>query len=131
MSLNYVMLGSNDVAKARAFYDALFPIIGGGLIAEYMPHAFCYELRGGGRIWVAKPFNDETATVGNGSMVGLACANKAEVQAAHEMALSQGGKNEGDPGPRPLYGPDFYGAYCRDLDGNKISFVFFDDGTAS
>ena len=131
MSLNYVMLGSNDVPKARTFYDALFPIMGGDLVAEYMPHAFCYELRGGGRIWVVTPFNRETAMAGNGNMVGLACASKAEVRAAHEMALAQGGMNEGDPGPRPLYGPDFYGAYCRDLDGNKMSFVFIDEGTAS
>ena len=60
-------------------------------------------------------------------MVGFACANNKEVQTAHAMALSQGGMNEGDPGPRPLYGPDFFGAYCRDLDGNKMSFVHFDD----
>ena len=52
MSLNYVMLGSNDVRKARDFYDAAMPAIGGKLTAEYMPHAFCYELRGGGRVWV-------------------------------------------------------------------------------
>lgn len=127
MSLNYVMLGSNDVPKAREFYDAVFPIIGGKVIAEYMPHTFCYELRGGGRVWVANPFNGETAISGNGNMVGFECASKAEVRAAHEMALSLGGANEGDPGPRPLYGPDFYGAYCRDLEGNKMSFVFFDE----
>ncbi|MEM9427492.1 MAG: VOC family protein [Pseudomonadota bacterium] len=124
MSLNYVMLGSNDVARARGFYDAVLPEIGGTLIAEYMPHAFCYQLRGGGRVWVATPHNEETATPGNGNMVGLECANKAEVEAAHRTALANGGANEGDPGPRPLYGPDFFGAYVRDLDGNKLSFVF-------
>jgi len=68
MSLNYVMLGSNDVPKARGFFDAVLPIIGGRMIAEYMPHAVCYELRGGGRIWVATPFNEEVATPGNGNM---------------------------------------------------------------
>ncbi len=128
MSLNYVMLGSNDVVKARVFYDALMPLIGGKLLAEYMPHAFCYELRGGGRVWVASPFDREAAAPGNGNMVGLECQSKDEVNAAHEMALSMGGANEGSPGPRPLYGPDFYGGYCRDLDGNKMSFVFFDKG---
>ena len=61
MSLNYVMLGSNDVGKARDFYDTVMPAIGGKLTAEYMPHAFCYELRGGGRVWVATPHNEETA----------------------------------------------------------------------
>ena len=127
MSLNYVMLGSNDVSAAREFYDAVFPIIGGKLTAEYMPHAFCYEMRGGGRVWVASPFNRETATPGNGNMVGLKCTSEREVQEAHKMALSKGAVNEGDPGPRPQYGPDFYGAYLRDLDGNKMSFVLFGD----
>ncbi len=125
MSLNYVMLGSNDVIKARVFYDAVLPIIGGTMVAEYMPDAFCYELRSGGRVWIARPHNNESATSGNGSMVGFMCDSAAEVEAAHEMALLQGGENEGDPGPRPQYGPDFFGAYVRDLDGNKMSFVLF------
>jgi len=125
MSLNYVMLGSNDVAKARVFYDAVFPIIGGKVIAEYMPHAFCYAMRGGGRVWVATPYNKEVAAPGNGNMVGLLCDSTDEVQAAHAKALSMGATNEGDPGERPMYGPDFYGAYVRDPDGNKMSFVHF------
>ena len=125
MSLNYVMLGSNDVTRARGFFDAVLPTIGGKLIAEYMPHAFCYQLRDGGRIWVTSPFDGEAATPGNGNMVGLKCESITEVQTAHETSLSHGGTNEGDPGPRPQYGPDFYGAYVRDLDGNKMSFVFF------
>ena len=124
MSLNYVMLGSNNVEKARGFFDAVLPAIGGELIAEYMPHAFCYQLKGGGRIWIASPFDREAAMPGNGNMVGLECSRKAEVEAAHKIALSKGGRNEGDPGPRPQYGPDFFGAYVRDLDGNKMSFVF-------
>lgn len=127
MSLNYVMLGSSDVAKARAFYDAVMPVIGGKLAAEYMPHAFCYEMRGGGRVWVATPYDEAAAHPGNGNMVGFLCESNAEVRAAHEMALSKGGANEGDPGERPRYGPGFYGAYVRDLDGNKMSFVFFGD----
>lgn len=127
MSLNYVMLGSNDVPRARGFFDAVLPVIGGRLTADYMPHAICYELRGGGRLWIATPFNRDVAAPGNGNMVGLECASKVEVRNAHEMGLSMGGTNEGDPGPRPLYGPDFYGAYVRDLDGNKMSFVFFGD----
>ncbi|MEL6463806.1 MAG: VOC family protein [Pseudomonadota bacterium] len=124
MSLNYVMIGSNDVRRSRKFYDAVLTVIGGKLTAEYMPHAFCYELQGGGRVWIATPFNKETAASGNGNMVGLSCESKEKVDAAHRIALSEGGTNEGDPGPRPLYGPDFYGAYVRDLDGNKMSFVY-------
>ena len=123
MSLNYVMIGSNDVVAARDFYDAVMPAIGGTLTAEYMPYAFCFELRGGGRVWVALPYDENAATPGNGNMVGLACLSRAEVDAVHKAALAHGGTNEGDPGPRPQYGPDFYGAYVRDPDGNKMSFV--------
>lgn len=125
MSLNYVMMGSNDVAKARPYYDAILPLIGGKIFADFMPHGFCYELRNGGRIWVAPPHNQEAATPGNGNMVGFLCKSEAEVCAAHTAALASGGSNEGDPGPRPQYGPNFYGAYVRDLDGNKMSFVYF------
>ncbi|WP_425083578.1 VOC family protein [Ruegeria profundi] len=127
MSLNYVMIGSNDVAKAREYFDAVLPLIGGTVVMEFMPHGFCYGLRGGGRIWVTPPYNKEAATPGNGNMVGLLCDSEAEVQAAHAAALSAGGTSEGEPGPRPQYGPDFYGAYVRDLDGNKMSFVYFGD----
>jgi catechol 2,3-dioxygenase-like lactoylglutathione lyase family enzyme len=123
MSLNYIMLGSNDVTKARGFYDAVLPIIGGKVEAEFMPHAFCFLLRDGGRVWVATPFDEETAIPGNGNMIGFLCRSQEEVDAAHQAALSNGGTNEGSPGPRPAYGPDFYGAYVRDLDGNKMSFV--------
>ncbi|MEM8795385.1 MAG: VOC family protein [Pseudomonadota bacterium] len=126
MSLNYVTLGSNDLIRARVFYDAILPMIGGRIVANYMPNAFCFELRGGGRIWVVTPFNEQTAAPGNGNMVGFLCESPEEVQKVHEMALSQGAQNEGSPGPRPLYGPDFFGAYARDLDGNKMSFVYFD-----
>lgn len=125
MSLSYVMIGSNDVVRARTYFDAVLPLIGGTITADFMPHGFCYELRGGGRIWVAPPYDKEGATPGNGNMVGLLCASEAEVKAAHQAALDSGGTNEGDPGPRPQYGPDFYGAYVRDLDGNKMSFVYF------
>ena len=125
MSLNYVMIGSNDVARARSYFDSVLPLIGGTVVADYMPHTFCYALRGGGRVWVAPPHDGQAAAPGTGNRVGLVCADPAEVRAAHAAALANGGSNEGDPGPRPQYGPDFYGAYVRDPDGNKMSFVHF------
>lgn len=97
MSLNYVMIGSNDVIKARVFYDALLPVIGGRLVADDMPHAVCYALPGGGRMWIATPFDQATATPGNGTMVGLRCSSTDVVQAAHDIALAQGGQDEGAP----------------------------------
>lgn len=125
MSLNYVMIGANDPVLARGFYDAILPLTGAKIVMDFMPHGFCYEFRNGSRIFVSKPFNEAVATAGNGSMTGILCADRAEVRALHQAALAHGGSNEGDPGPRPNYGPEFYGAYVRDLEGNKLSFVWF------
>jgi catechol 2,3-dioxygenase-like lactoylglutathione lyase family enzyme len=123
MSVDYIMIGTNDLARARGFYDAVFPAIGGVLDADYPPITFCYRFRNDTRAWVAGPQNKQPAVPGNGNMPGFRCADPAEVAAAHAAALANGGSNEGDPGPRPLYGPDFYGAYVRDPDGNKLSFI--------
>lgn len=124
MSLNYVMIGSNDVAKARPYYDAILPLTGGTIFADFMPHGVCHELRNGGHIWVAPPHNQEVAIPGNSNMVGLLCECEAEVRAVHAAELANGDSNEGDPSPRPQYGPNFYGAYAHDMDGSKMSFVY-------
>jgi catechol 2,3-dioxygenase-like lactoylglutathione lyase family enzyme len=121
-SLNYITVGTNDPARARLFYAALMAELGGTLAGDY-PDAFGYDLPGGGKFWILRPHNKSLATVGNGVTIGLAVGSAAKVNAAHAAALKAGGVSEGEPGPRPLYGPDFYGAYVRDLDGNKIALV--------
>jgi catechol 2,3-dioxygenase-like lactoylglutathione lyase family enzyme len=123
MSIDYIMIGSNDLARSRVFYDAVMPHIGGTLTHEYEGTTFGYSLGGGLTVWIARPHDRKAAQPGNGSMPGFGCASKAAVQAAHAAALAHGGTNEGDPGPRPIYGPEFYGGYVRDPDGNKMSFV--------
>lgn len=123
MSVDYIMIGTNDLARARQFYDAVFPAIGGELEVEYPGFTFCYRFRNDTRAWVAGPNDKQPAAPGNGNMPGFRCASTDEVDAAHAAALANGGTSEGDPGPRPMYGPDFYGAYVRDLDGNKMSFI--------
>jgi catechol 2,3-dioxygenase-like lactoylglutathione lyase family enzyme len=123
VSLDYAMIGTNDLPRARAFYDAVFPVIGGTIEADYPPVTFCYKFRNDTRVWVAGPNDKQPAVPGNGNMPGFRCADEAEVQAAHAAALAHGGSDEGAPGPRPLYGPEFYGAYVRDPDGNKMSFI--------
>ena len=124
MSIDYIMIGTNDLDRARSFYDAVFPLIGGKIEWDFAGMTFCYAFRNGTRAWVAGPNNKEAATPGNGSMPGFLCASEDEVNAAHAAALAKGGANEGDPGPRPMYGPEFYGGYVRDPDGNKMSFIF-------
>jgi catechol 2,3-dioxygenase-like lactoylglutathione lyase family enzyme len=123
MSIDYIMIGTNDLARARAFYDAVFPAIGATLDADYPPVTFCYRFRNDTRAWIALPYDKSAAQPGNGNMPGYRCANAAEVDAAYAAALAHGGSDEGAPGPRPLYGPEFYGAYARDPDGNKLSFI--------
>lgn len=122
MSIDYVMIGTNDLARSRVFYDVVFPVIGGTIEADYAGITFCYRFRNGTRVWVSRPHDEQPAAAGNGNMPGFLCANAAEVDAAHKAALANGGRNEGDLGPRPVYGPNFYGAYVRDPDGNKMSF---------
>ena len=123
MAIDYIMIGSNDLERSRAFYDAVMPHLGGTIAHEYEGITFGYALGGGVTVWIARPNNQEAAIPGNGSMPGFGCASHAAVDAAHAAALANGGSSEGNPGPRPIYGPEFYGGYVRDPDGNKMSFV--------
>ena len=74
-------------------------------------------------LWVCKPFNGQPASVGNGGMVALWAKGWREVEAFHATALAHGGSSEGAPGLRLSYNPDFYAAYVRDPDGNKLAVV--------
>ncbi len=123
MSLDYVMIGSNDLKRSRVFYDAVFAALGAKPMADYPGYAFSYQFANGASVWVTRPYNKKQAAPGNGMMPGFRLETPEKVKAAHAAALANGGINEGDPGPRPHYGPEFYGAYARDPDGNKMSFV--------
>jgi catechol 2,3-dioxygenase-like lactoylglutathione lyase family enzyme len=124
MSIDYVMIGTSNLDASRAFYDAVFPAIGGRVESDYPGFGFSFVFRNETRAWVAHPNNKEAPHPGNGNMPGFRCADKGEVDAAYAAALANGGTDEGPPGPRPMYGPHFYGAYVRDPDGNKMSFIF-------
>jgi catechol 2,3-dioxygenase-like lactoylglutathione lyase family enzyme len=123
MSLDYIMIGTADLQKSRQFYDGVFPEIGGKLDADYPGFAFSYRFRNNTVAWIALPNDKQAPHPGNGNMPGFKCADTSEVDAAYAAALAQGGTCEGPAGPRPQYGPNFYGAYVRDPAGNKMSFV--------
>lgn len=123
MTQMYITVGSNDLAKSRPYYDAVMEALGAKFAFEYEGMTFAYEFPDGFMVWVTKPQNGEAAAAGNGHTAGFFAPTTDMVDAAHAAALSNGGSDEGAPGPRPLYGPDFYGAYARDPDGNKMSFV--------
>ena len=117
MKPNYFVLGTNDMAAAEAFYDALFARSG---FSRLKPNdRMTYWLAQDFAFAIAAPFDQKPATHGNGTMVGFHVGTRQEVQRLHELAIGLGGTCEGAPGQR---GPR-YSAYARDLDGNKLCFA--------
>jgi len=117
--IGYVTLGTNDIPRAAAFYDALLGEIGAKRIMEgdgFIAWGVGPDKPGMG---ITKPFDAKAATVGNGVMVALVVDSTAKVDALHRKAMQLGAKDEGAPGQR---GPGFYAGYFRDLDGNKLNF---------
>lgn len=116
--IGYVTLGSNDIPRAAAFYDALLGEIGAGRFME--SETFIAWAVGPDKpaLSVIKPNDGNPATVGNGVMVALVMDSREKVDALHRKALELGGTDEGAPGER---GEGFYAGYFRDLDGNKLN----------
>ena len=116
--IGYVTLGTNDLARAAAFYDAIAKELGTERMMENDQFIAWGTPGGGAGIGLTKPFNGKPDSVGNGVMVALAAKDKTQVDRLHALALSLGGTCEGPPGAR---GEGFYAAYFRDLDGNKLN----------
>jgi catechol 2,3-dioxygenase-like lactoylglutathione lyase family enzyme len=122
--LLYITLGTNDLPRAKAFYDAVMPTLGHILRAQdareigYGPIDAPRT-----QLWVTLPYDGAPATIGNGSMPAFDAPSRAAVDAFHAAGLANGGTDEGPPGLRP-HGPHFYACYLRDPDGNKISAVY-------
>ncbi|MGN6514605.1 MAG: VOC family protein [Rhizomicrobium sp.] len=119
--LHHVSVGVRDVARAATFYDPVLKALGYKRVMEFLPYAIGYGERGGHpEFWIQLPHNQQPASNGNGTHVGFSARNKGQVNTFHAAALAAGGSNDGEPGPRPDYGPQYYGAFIYDLDGNKI-----------
>ena len=121
--IGYVTLGTNDIDRARAFYDALLGELGAKRLMELPENGFTLYGTGFGRpgLAVTRPYDGEPAVAGNGNMAALAVDSRDKVDALHAKALALGGGDEGAPGLRTPDGPAaLYGAYFRDLDGNKL-----------
>ena len=121
--IGYVTLGTNDLARASAYYDALFASIGAGRFMEAENYFVAWAPSPDApSVAVSVPFDKNKATVGNGTMVALVLDSPEKVDALHKKALELGGSNEGDPGFRPAENSSgFYAGYFRDLDGNKLN----------
>jgi len=117
--LHHVSVGVADVERAAKFYDAVLGTLGYKRVMEYLPYAIAYG-SAGPSFWIQLPHDQKSASVGNGAHIGFSARSKLAVDAFHHAAVSQGGTDNGAPGPRADYGPDYYGAFVIDLDGNKI-----------
>ncbi len=121
--IGYVTLGTNDLPRATTYYDALFGSIGVGRFMEVDNYFVAWSpAPDAPAVSVTIPFNKEPATVGNGVMVALFMESPEKVDAFYNKALELGGTDEGKPGFRPEdANKGYYGAYFRDLDGNKLN----------
>jgi catechol 2,3-dioxygenase-like lactoylglutathione lyase family enzyme len=117
IALGHGVVGSNDLQKAKAFYDALLGSAGVTTLFEHPSGGRVYGKDGRPFFVVLGPYDKKSATVGNGSMHGFSFDTPAEVDAFHAKARALGGTDEGAPGYRA---PGFYMSYFRDLDGNKL-----------
>ncbi len=116
--IGYVTLGTNDLPRACAYYDALLGQIGAKRVMEGERFVAWGVSPRAPALGAFKPFDGAAASVGNGTMVALVVDARAKVDALHAKALSLGSIDEGAPGAR---GGGFYAAYFRDLDGNKLN----------
>ena len=140
----HVTLGSNDLEKSARFYDAVMPIlnhtrapIGLDDFVAYVPNQGVSGTEATGQVdatgliapflCVCRPYDDQPASFGNGFHVAWVAMNKASVKAFHAAALANGGTDEGAPGYRAHYSSDYFGAYVRDPDGNKLQAVFYEN----
>ena len=127
--IGYVTLGTNDLARAAAFYDLIAAEFGVGRMMDFDTFVAWGEWGGGPGIAATKPFDGQPASVGNGTMVALECKDRAQVQRIYDIALANGGSDEGAPGPRgepDENGMVFYAGYFRDPDGNKLNAFLMD-----
>ena len=118
--IGYVCIGCDDPPRAAKFYDELLALLGAKRTTDFDTFVVWTRAKGPG-VALAKPYDGKPATVGNGVMIALAARSREQVHEIHAKALALGGTDEGQPGPR---GDNFYAAYFRDLDGNKLNAFY-------
>jgi catechol 2,3-dioxygenase-like lactoylglutathione lyase family enzyme len=123
---SHITVGTNNMAGAMRFYDAVLATIGVTRKRTYKA-AIGYAPEGFTGMeepfWVLRPYDRKPAVPSNGAMVAFAAPTRAAVDAFYAAAMAQGGSDEGPPGLRSHYHPNYYGAYLRDPDGNKLCVV--------
>ena len=125
---SHVMVGTNDLDRAKRFYDAVLAVLGAGpgqVSTAGSGHRRVFYRHGGSMFGVAEPINGEPATFANGGTLGFQCKSAEQLQQFHDVAVAHGGTSIEDP-PGPRVGPTgtLHLAYVRDPDGNKLCAVF-------
>ena len=121
---SHVTIGTRNLARAITFYGAVLAPLGIERVLGNYPNWAAWHRPGEPqKLWVGLPYDKQPATVGNGCMAAFAAPSRVAVEAAYAAAIAAGGVDEGAPGLRVGYAPDYYGAYVRDPDGNKLHFV--------
>ncbi len=116
--IGYVTLGTNDLPRAAAYYDALLDELGAKRLMETERYVFWGVSMQQPSLCVIKPFDGEPAAIGNGNMVALVVNDRDKVDRLYAKALALGGSDEGAPGDR---GGGFYAGYFRDIEGHKLN----------
>lgn len=125
-AISHITLGTNDTERAARFYDAVLGTLGITRLPKPPGKPPAYEKDGGPpTIYLYPPEDGRPATWGNGTHVAFVASSRDAVHRFHEAALQHGGMSEGVPGPRPHFGANYYAAYVRDPDGNKLQAVCY------
>ena len=121
---NHIMIGSNDIARAQRFYDAVLATLGAGAGMRNVSgsgHVRLFYRHDGNTFAITQPIDGQPATTANGGTIGFKCASTAQVDSFHAAALAHGGQPiEDPPGLRQGAAGSYYIAYVRDPDGHKI-----------
>jgi catechol 2,3-dioxygenase-like lactoylglutathione lyase family enzyme len=121
MNLGYATVGSNNLDRAKTFYDALLLPFGFEIAFEHPSGGRVYGQSGQIAFGVVGPFDGKQAQHGNGVMISFRCKSQNEVEAVHSCAMDLGATDEGAPGVR---GGPYFMSYFRDPDGNKLCAFF-------
>ncbi len=117
---SHIMVGSNDIARSKKFYDALFVVMGGQPAAEDARGRLIYA-HDGGRFMVSKPIDGKSANPANGGTIGFTMSSAEQATAWHKAGVANGGASiEDPPGIRQGAAGQMFLAYLRDPDGNKL-----------
>ena len=123
--IGYVTLGTNDLQRGAKFYDAIAALLDTPRMMEFDSFIAWGKPGGPAGVALSKPFDGKAASVGNGVMVAFAARDQAHVDEIYKTALAHGGTDEGAPGARS---DNFYAAYFRDPDGNKLNAFIMTGG---